>query len=295
MIRAFVFVCSLAASYQLRAGVTPVQKVIQLMKEMHAKGVTEKQDEEVAFTSFKGWCDSTSTNKQKAIKEAEELMEQFEADIAAAASDVIKLTDEIAALNAEIDSKKAEMASETEERNKEKALYKKTHKDYGESVEAATKAKAVISAQSGDVKQMMLLQTHVETLRTKSFVPRNALRILDAYIQTGSGTPAPPEELAVSAPEANAYEFQSAGIVDMLDKMGEKFEDKRSEAEQDEMNNKHSYEMLMQQLQDTTEKLKKQLGRKAERKTQRAEDGATAKGELKDTTASRDEDQKYLD
>merc|ERR1719311_1123534 len=137
MIRALVFACSLAATFELRAGVTPVQKVIQLMKEMHAKGVTEKQDEEVAFTTFKGWCDSTATNKQKAIKEAEELMEQLEADIAAAESDVVKLTDEIAALNAEIDSKKADMDSETEERDKEKAVYKKTHQDYTESVEAA--------------------------------------------------------------------------------------------------------------------------------------------------------------
>jgi len=103
------------------------------------------------------------------------------------------------------------------------------------------------------------------------------------------------EGLAVTAPEANAYEFQSAGIVEMLDKLKDKFEDQRSELEKDEMDNKHSYEMLMQQLQDTTEKLKKQKGRKVERKTQREEDGAAAKGELKDTTASRDEDQKYLD
>merc|ERR1719182_1402700 len=43
----------------------------------------------------------------------------------------------------------------------------------------------------------------------------------------------------------------------------------------------------MQQLQDPIEKLKKQLGRKTERKTQREEDAATAK--------ARDEDQKYLD
>jgi chromosome segregation ATPase len=292
MIRAFVFACSLAASYELRAGVTPVQKVIQLMNEMHAKGVKEKQDEEVAFTTFKTWCDNTATNKQKAITEAEELMEQFEADIAAAESDVVKLTDEIAALNAEIDSKKAEMASRMEERETEKALYKKTHKDYSESVEATTKAKAVISAQSGDVAQAMMF---IQTLSKKSYFPRNALRVLDAYLQGGAGTPAPPEELSVAAPEANAYEFQSAGIVDMLDKLADKFDDQRSDLEKDEMDHKHSYQMLMQQLQDTTEKLKKQLGRKAERKTQRQEDAATAKGELKDTTASRDEDQKYLD
>merc|ERR1719393_298565 len=135
----------------------------------------------------------------------------------------------------------------------------------------------------------------IQTLSTKSYVPRNAIRVLDAYLQSGVATPPPPEEMGVSAPEANAYEFQSAGIVDMLDKLEDKFDDQRSELEKDEMDNKHKYEMLMQQLQDTTEKLKKQLGRKAERKTQREEDGAAAKGELKDTTASRDEDQKYLD
>merc|ERR1719393_58703 len=135
----------------------------------------------------------------------------------------------------------------------------------------------------------------IQTLSTKSYVPRNAIRVLDAYLQSGVATPPPPEEMGGSAPEAIAYEFQSAGIVDMLDKMEDKFVDKRDELEKDEMDNKHSYQMLMQGLQDTTEKLKKQLGRKAERKTQREEDAATAKGELKDTTASRDEDQKYLD
>ena len=54
------------------------------------KDVETVERPEVAFTTFKGWCDSTATNKQKAIKEAEELMEQFEADIAAAESDVTK-------------------------------------------------------------------------------------------------------------------------------------------------------------------------------------------------------------
>merc|ERR1719258_226053 len=118
---------------------------------------------------------------------------------------------------------------------------------------------------------MMLIQT----VSKKRYVPANARRVLDAFLETA--TPAPPSELSVTAPEANAYEFQSSGIVDMLDKLKEKFEDQRSELEKDEMDAKHAYEMLMQQLQDTIEKLKKQVGRKTERKTQREEDAATAK------------------
>jgi chromosome segregation ATPase len=226
MIRAVLLTCFLANAYELRAGVTPVQKVIQLMNEMHAKGVQEKQDEEVAFTTFKQWCDNTATNKQKAIKEAEELMEQLEADIAAAESDVVTLTDEIAALNADMDSKKKDMQAATEIRDKEKADYKKTHTDYSESIEAVTKAEAVISSKSGDVSQAMML---IQTVSKKQYVSPNARRVLDAFLETA--TPAPPSELSVTAPEANAYEFQSAGIVEMLEKLKTKFEDMRNDLE----------------------------------------------------------------
>jgi len=40
---------ALAQGYELNAKVTPVQKVIQLLQDMSAKGKAEKQDEAVAF------------------------------------------------------------------------------------------------------------------------------------------------------------------------------------------------------------------------------------------------------
>merc|ERR1719407_236288 len=52
---------------------------------------------------------------------------------------------------------------------------------------------------------------------------------------------------------------------------------------------------MMQDLTDQVERAEKQRERKAQRKAQREEDAASAKGELKETTAARDEDQKYLD
>ena len=57
-----------------------------------------------------------------------------------------------------------------------------------------------------------------------------------------------PEGLAVSAPEANAYEFQSSGVVEMLEKLLDKFIDERTTLEKEEMNSKHAYDMLMQDL-----------------------------------------------
>merc|ERR1719454_496045 len=56
------------------------------------------------------------------------------------------------------------------------------------------------------------------------------------------------DPLAVSAPQANAYEFQSSGIVDMLEKLKDKFEDERTDLEKEESNARHAYEMLIQDL-----------------------------------------------
>merc|ERR1719298_200843 len=81
---------------QERAAVTPVQKVIQLMEGMVAKGKKEKQEEQVQFAAFKTFCDTTNSQKQKAIKEGNEQMLVLKADIESAESDAADLTEEIA-------------------------------------------------------------------------------------------------------------------------------------------------------------------------------------------------------
>merc|ERR1719261_2248495 len=61
------------------------------------------------------------------------------------------------------------------------------------------------------------------------------------------------------------------------------------------MKSKHAYDMMMMELKDSIEQGENQRSKKAKTKAQREEDAASAKGDLADTTASRDEDQKYLD
>merc|ERR1719413_295858 len=95
------FTCSLAilAVFSVRAtevGVTPVQKVIQLLDGMLAKGKAEKHDEQVQFAAYKQFCDDTSVEKSRAISEAEEQIEVLKADIQKYAADSAALTKEIA-------------------------------------------------------------------------------------------------------------------------------------------------------------------------------------------------------
>merc|ERR1719262_217057 len=63
-----------------KAKVTPVQKVIELMEGMLEKGKKEKHEEQVQFAAFKQFCEDTTADKARAIKEANEMIEQLKAD-----------------------------------------------------------------------------------------------------------------------------------------------------------------------------------------------------------------------
>merc|ERR1719240_779963 len=61
------------------------------------------------------------------------------------------------------------------------------------------------------------------------------------------------------------------------------------------MKGKHAFDMMMMELKDSIAQAENQRAKKAKTKAQREEDAASAKGDLADTTASHDEDVKYLE
>merc|ERR1712217_296072 len=102
------------------------------------------------------------------------------------------------------------------------------------------------------------------------------------------------DPLDVSAPEAAGYEFQSHGIIEMLEKLLDKFIDKRTDLEKTEMNCKHAFEMLMQDLTAQIDQATADREFKAETKAKKLQAKADAEGELLDTTQSKEADEKYL-
>merc|ERR1719199_1074892 len=181
------------------------------------------------------------------------------------------------------------MKAATNVREIEKTDYDTLHKDYSESVDALERAIAVLKKQTADRKQASLLQ--VSSLSSLRLIPDDAKNAIDAFIQQDQED----ESLAVSAPEANAYEFQSNGVIEMLEKLLDKFIGERTTLEKEEMNSKHAYDMLMQDLNAQIAQATKDRDEKAESKAKNLQAKASATGDLKDTTTTRDEDQKYLD
>merc|ERR1719160_1797242 len=132
----------LVAAYaaQAKAKATPVQKVIELMNGMLEKGEKEMKAEQIQFATYKQFCEDTTADKQKAIKEATEMIETLKADIAKYAADAEMLGKEIAQHEEDIAVWNGD----------EKAAYDAMHKDYSESIDALERAIQVLKKQAYD-------------------------------------------------------------------------------------------------------------------------------------------------
>merc|ERR1719379_1216868 len=98
-------------------------------------------------------------------------------------------------------------------------------------------------------------------------------------------------ELDNSAPEANAYEFQSQGIVDMLQKLLDKFIEERTTLEKEESDSRHAFEMLTQDLGNEIEHMtaarEEASATKAKKLQAKAVQRARSKTQLRHVTMTR--------
>merc|ERR1719240_2560002 len=151
---------------------------------------------------------------------------------------------------------------------------------------------AVLKKQAYDRKQASLVQ--VSSLKELNLIPDEAKRAIDAFLAQDPEAGEGEGGLAVTAPEANAYEFQSHGIIEMLEKLLDKFIDERTTLEKEEMNARHAFEMLVQDLKAQIDQATQDRDEKAETKAKKLQAKADAEGDLQDTTTTRDSDSKYL-
>jgi len=283
---AFLFMPTNAASddagmQQTRtaAAVTPLQKLVQMLDDMVAKGKKDKIAEQVEFAKFHEWCDGMRADKTKAIQEAAEQIDQLAADIDKAKSDAAVLSEEISALEAAIAKAEEELEAATTIRKKELADYEAEHQDLSESISACERAIATLQARSEDVPQSLAQVTSLKSL------PAQAKAVIGSFLSVS---------LEEGAPEANAYEFQSGGVVDMLEKLAAKFKAKLLEVTKEEMTAKANYQLLKQQLTDDIKADGKAVSEKTAQKASRLEDAAQAKSELQATTKTKADDEQIL-
>jgi hypothetical protein len=277
----------LSCEARLATDATPLGKVVQMLEEMAVKGQAEKNEEEVKFAAFSTWCRDNTKAKADEIAAGEDEMGMQAATIQKAAARIRSLTDRVLELDEDVSRWNTDKKSASTVRQAEKADYSATTGDYSESIDALGEAINVLKKQSGSRAQADLIQT-VAKVKFLTLVPVATKKALSAFLQQ-----AQPEELSYEAPEAAAYESQSGGVIEMLEKLKVEFAGKKSTLDKEEMNAQHAYEQIMQMLTDSIENAEHEISNKKRGTAETQQLKAETEGALEQTTADKAEDVKY--
>merc|ERR1719161_3267656 len=134
----------------------------------------------------------------------------------------------------------------------------------------------------------------LKQVASSDLLPAGAQKAIQSFLQVHGPDYEDDENLAVAAPEANAYEFQAQGVVDMLSHLNEKFFTEREALEKQEVDARHAFGVLQQDLKTQIKGATEAREEKKVAKSKSLQAAADAKGDLRDTIGTRDDDMKYL-
>jgi len=257
-----------------------VAKIIQMLNDMSTKAKQEKKDEEVEFAKFKQFCADGKPSLKKKIAKSAETIETLNAEIDKLGADIKTLGGEIGGLQGDITTFEGDKKESTAQREKDHAAFVEEETDYSESVDALERAIQVLQEKDRDIPGASLLQIQDK-------LPVQAKSIISAFLGMSQDSEFEP-------PEAKAYEAQSGGIIEMLKKLLDEFREKLGQCQKEEMNSKHAYNMVQQDLVDSIDNANKDVEEKTAGKEAKIEKRAMDKKELASTIEMKAADEETL-
>lgn len=276
-----------ASEQQERGGssITAVQKVVAMLEDMAARAKRDKQAEEVSYAEFSTWCANHQAALKGQISRGSMEIERLSSEAGKLSSDAKTLGSEVAQLEADVAQYEKDAASSKAQREKDHKAFVAEQQDYAESVDALERAIATLQKQNYD--RTALLQ-----VAGSQKLPSQAQQMMAAFVDMmgdddGAGDA---NFLGRSNPDAHAYEFQSASIIDLLKKLKDEFVQKKAECEKEEMNSKHAFSMVLQDLTSANERASDAREAKARLRAEKAQKAGLLKKQLGAVTATKEAD-----
>jgi len=269
-------------------GDAPINKVVHMMRDLVDKVASEKAEELAESSLFSQWCEKQLRSPSSGPYKVEQLKaEIMKSDIA-----IREFTSAIEELNENLERWENDKKSAAEVRSKEARDFSATSRDYTNSLDAMNRAISILKKQVDRNERIGLLQKSLLQVQKLALVPGPTRQALAAFLQHNRD---PDEMLLREAPEAASYEFQSGGIIDILEKLMDEFDNKQAELEKEELNAQHAFNQIMHQLHDNIENAQHEIAEKTEARAKAQKAKALAKGDLDRSSRSNNEDHNYLD
>jgi len=282
----------------------PIAKVVKLLQDLQTQVKSEGQAEEVSYTKFTYWCQTSTTELNGAITEEKETIDTLESTIEGKTKEVALTKDAIGKLEEEIKDLQASDLSATDDDKARNKLYLEAEADFKSTVKAIGECiTALEGAKTATSSSLLLAQNRVREVFgfVAAFATEGEQKTLMGFMEA-------PASAAIamvqnkSAPNTGdlkkhtkKYSFKSNSVTELLKNLKLKFEDELLAATKAETNAANAF-ALSKNARDATTKATEAS------KTQKTTDLAdaegtlsTAQGDLKDEAADLKADKGALD
>jgi len=267
------------------AKMAAVNKVVDMMTDLHTKVTKEGEDEAATYLEFKRFCDDKSLEKNNAISAGTDKKESLEAAIDAGETRQKELEDKIAELLADLDASDKAQKDAKAERKETLNKYNGEAADLQSALDSLEKAiKTLKASAKPSLMQVQALQTTI----------RHAVNMADALgMETQHVKSMVLLQQAPDVPMEN-YKFHSNEIIEMLEKLEKDFRQTKINVDEVETKSIHDFDMLMQKETDITNDLNHQLDKARKNKEKTIAKLAADNEDLVNTNKILADDKEYL-
>merc|ERR1719191_661252 len=269
-----------------------------MIDEMAGKVQKELDATTADFEEYAKFCDDQSVEKDYAIKDGKESMEELGATITDTSAGIESAAAKIEDLSTKISDTEGELSTATALRKQENEAFVEKEKELLETtreLEGATtsikKSLSLVQLRGGKVGKaerdaLNALVAGLGQLVEASFVKSEQRRHIQSFLEERAD--------AEEAFEARARTLDSNAIVDTLTQMTDEAEESLTETRKREGEAAHGFALLKQSLESETKGMNEELGESTQFKASSAEKLAQAQEDLVVTTKAFEEDTAYL-
>jgi len=277
------------ADARVGALVNPLQQVLQLLSDLEMKITKDAAAEDEAYKKYVQWCKSSAQEARFEIKTATGEVQDLTAAINKADADISTSTSQIEELGGTISGSDADLKAASQIREKELGEFLAAESELTDVVDTLDRAisilqrklhgSAMVQAKVNTQDVPALIHALSTVVDAASLSLRDKQTLL-ALAQARANSDEDDDSMEVGAPAPTAYKSHSESIIDVLEDLREKAQTQLSDARKQEVNQKHSYDMLKQSLEDQIAADTKDLGQAKSTKTSAVEAKGTAQGDL---------------
>eukprot|EP00933_Yihiella_yeosuensis_P042497 TRINITY_DN370_c0_g1_i1.p1 TRINITY_DN370_c0_g1~~TRINITY_DN370_c0_g1_i1.p1 ORF type:complete len:689 (+),score=261.08 TRINITY_DN370_c0_g1_i1:89-2155(+) len=262
----------LIASLGLVAGdaINPIQKVLSMIAELKEKVVADGAAEEKAYDEYAKFCVVTKRDTSYEIQTGEKDVEELQATIAKASSDVESSGNRAAELQDAISKTEGKLAAVTDVSKTEQADFKASIEELKSSIDMLGRATKTLKDK---LKGSALLQQPVQGKEG------NFLKALHS-VMDAAALPHGDKASLVALVQGPAYEAKSGGIIQVLEEMKEKARSDMDDIGQQASKALHSFKMEEQALKSQISADKQEQKDVNSLKAEASEEKATAESSL---------------